>query len=122
MTITTCPTAIVRIESWTPSTWKSRKSESPSTTSGITSGTSRSVVAAPRPRKRLRLMPIEARIPSATAMILVMVATIALVSSAACRSPLWRKAWYQRSVKPLSGKAGMSALLKEKTRRIAIGA
>ena len=30
--------------------------------------------------------------------------------------------WYQRSVKPLSGKTGTAELLKEKTRRIAIGA
>ena len=49
-------------------------------------------------------------------------AIIALVASAARRSPLTRNSWYQWNVNPLSGNVGTVELLNEKISRITIGA
>ena len=120
--ITMWPAPTVRSEGETPSTWKSSNIAIPSTTKGITSGLSRRAVTSPFPRKPRRASATEARIPSETATTLDRAATIALASRADRMLPLWTNSWYQRSVKPLSGNEGTTALLNEKTRRMAIGA
>src|SRR6476646_3929140 len=120
--ITTWPTPTARREGETPSTWKSSNMEIPSTTKGITSGVSSRAVTSPFARKLRRAIAMEARIPSETATTLDRAATIALASRADRMLLLWMNSWYQWSVKPLSGNEGTTALLNEKTRRIAIGA
>src|ERR687887_1528915 len=120
--ITTCPITTVRIERGTPSWWKSRSSEIPKTTYGITSGLRRSAETAALPRKRRRVSPIAASTPRTTAPVLESAAMIALVSSAPLRSELVRNSWYQWKVKPLSGNDGTAESLNEKISRITIGA
>jgi hypothetical protein len=105
-----------------PSWWKRSSSEIPKTTYGITSGLSSSAETTALPRKRRRTSAIDERTPNSTAPRLVRAAMIPLVSSASLRSVLTRNSWYQWSVKPLSGNVGTSELLKEKIRRITIGA
>src|SRR5438552_6847901 len=74
--ITTCPITTVRTERGTPSVWKSRSSEIPKTTKGITSGLRRSDVTSALARKRLRATAIDASVPSRTAPTLESAATI----------------------------------------------
>src|SRR5262249_23051067 len=74
------------------------------------------------PRKRPRVSPMEASVPSTTATTLESAATIALVSSAPRRSAFVRNWWYQCSVNPLSGNDGSCESLNENTSRIRIGA
>ena len=76
------PITTVRIERGIPSVWKSRSSEIPNTTYGITSGLSSSAETGALPLKRRRTSAIEASMPSTTAPTLESAATIALVSSA----------------------------------------
>ena len=73
-------------------------------------------------RKRRRTSAIDESTPSSTAPMLVSAAMIALVPSAARRSPFARNSWYQWNVKPLSGNEGTAELLNEKISRITIGA
>ena len=119
--ITMCPMTTVRIDRGTPIVWKRRSSEIPKTTYGITRGLRSNAETAARPLMRRRVSATEARTPSTTAPTLEIAAMIALVCSAALRSPLVRNWWYQWSVNPLSGNDGSSELLNEKISRIAIG-
>jgi hypothetical protein len=74
------------------------------------------------PTKRRRARAIEASTPRTTAPALEIAATSALVHSAPLRSGFEANWWYHRVVNPLSGNAGMSESLNEKTSRTAIGA
>jgi ABC-type nitrate/sulfonate/bicarbonate transport system ATPase subunit len=116
------PITTVMIERGIPSRWKSRSSEIPNTTYGITSGLRRSAEAAALPRKRRRTSAIEARIPSATAPTLETAAMIALVSSAPLSSALAMNSRHQCRVKSPRGNDGTSELLNEKMTRMRIGA
>ena len=102
--------------------WNRRSKEIPKTTYGITRGLKSNAETRALPRKRRRVMAIDASTPSKTAPMLENSAMIALVSSAPLRSELTRNSWYQWRVNPLSGNVGTCELLNEKIRRITIGA
>src|ERR1700757_576294 len=112
--ITMCPITMVSSERGTPSVWKSRSSETPKTTYGITSGLNRSADTALLPRNRRLVSASDASTPSATAPVLDRAATIALVSSAPFKSGFERNSRYHFNVKPESGKLGTADLLNEK--------